>query len=155
MLNYTEIGKNIKNTRLNQRITLREMGRLVGLSAPTIKRYEDGLIKAVDLTILNKFAEALNVPPAELLGLEKAKKIYEASSDEEISQKIEALAIFLGISPEELQQKIKNETLVDIEENNLLLIDDKKIREAPKEIQEQIVQEVNNYITFLVNKYKK
>lgn len=63
-----KIGMRIKEARKAQKITLKELGNSVGISESTTKRYEDGQIKGVDVNIIKKFAAALNVSPAWLMG---------------------------------------------------------------------------------------
>lgn len=68
----SEIGRRIKDARKSQKITLKELGNSVGLSESTTKRYEDGQIKGVDINIIKKFAAALDVSPAWLMGYDDA-----------------------------------------------------------------------------------
>ena len=68
----SEIGRRIKEARKSQKITLKELGNSVGLSESTTKRYEDGQIKGVDINIIKKFAAALDVSPAWLMGYDDA-----------------------------------------------------------------------------------
>ena len=67
------IGRRIKEARKSQKITLKELGRGVGISESTTKRYEDGQIKGVDINIIKKFAAALDVSPAWLMGYDDAE----------------------------------------------------------------------------------
>ena len=67
-----KIGQRIKEARKSQKITLKELGTSVGISESTTKRYEDGQIKGVDVNIIKKFAAALNVSPAWLMGYDDA-----------------------------------------------------------------------------------
>ncbi len=69
-----EIGRRIKEARKSQKITLKELGRGVGISESTTKRYEDGQIKGVDINIVIKFAAALDVSPAWLMGYDDTEK---------------------------------------------------------------------------------
>lgn len=68
----TKIGMRIKDARKSQKITLKELGSSVGISESTTKRYEDGQIKGVDVNIIKKFANALSVSPAWLMGYDDA-----------------------------------------------------------------------------------
>ena len=67
-----KIGQRIKEARKSQKITLKELGTSVGISESTTKRYEDGQIKGVDVNIIKKFAAALDVSPAWLMGYDEA-----------------------------------------------------------------------------------
>lgn len=50
-------GKNID-------MSMRELGDRVELTEGTIQRYETGQIKGVDINLLNKISETLNISPA-------------------------------------------------------------------------------------------
>lgn len=58
----------VKLNREKLGYTLEELAKLVGVSAPTIQRYESGEIKNVRRDKISKLAKALNVSPAYLMG---------------------------------------------------------------------------------------
>lgn len=60
----------IKINRENLGYTLEELAKLVGVSAPTIQRYESGEIKNVRRDKIANLAKALNVSPSYLMGWE-------------------------------------------------------------------------------------
>ena len=60
----------IKFNREKLGYTLEELSKLVGVSAPTIQRYESGEIKNVRRHKISKLAKALNISPAYLMGWE-------------------------------------------------------------------------------------
>ena len=62
------IGKRIKTRRSNLGISAEELAPLVGLSAATIYRYENGDIKKVNTAKLQPFAKALHTTEAYLMG---------------------------------------------------------------------------------------
>lgn len=62
------LGNRIRDARKAKNITLLELGKLVGISESTVKRYEDGSIKSVSIDMLKKFSAALNIQPADLMG---------------------------------------------------------------------------------------
>ena len=62
------IGKRIKERRLLMKLSAEELAPLVGLSAATIYRYENGDIKKINTTKLQPFAKALNTTEAYLMG---------------------------------------------------------------------------------------
>lgn len=64
------IGQRIHSIRKTKQMTLKELGRLIGLGESTIQRYEKGQIKSIDINILKKIAEAMRVQAAELLDWE-------------------------------------------------------------------------------------
>lgn len=62
------IGQKIKSIRKDRQLTLKDLGVLVGISESNTKRYEDGQIKKVSIWVIKKFADALHVDPAFLVG---------------------------------------------------------------------------------------
>lgn len=65
-----ELGKRLKKSRFELDLTLKELGKMVNLHESTIKRYEDGEIKTLDIEKIKKFSKALKVSPVYLLGWE-------------------------------------------------------------------------------------
>lgn len=63
-----DIGLKIFNARKNLKMTRSELGKKVGLHESTVKRYEDGQIKSLDIEKMKEFAQALNLDTTELLG---------------------------------------------------------------------------------------
>lgn len=61
------IGKRLKSARENRRLTLSELGQLVGVAASTVQRYESGLIIHPKTPVLTAFAAALGVEKEWLL----------------------------------------------------------------------------------------
>jgi transcriptional regulator with XRE-family HTH domain len=64
------IGLKIFTARKGLQMSRAELGRLVDLHESTVKRYEDGEIKSLDIDKLKDFARALNISPVTLLGWE-------------------------------------------------------------------------------------
>ncbi len=62
------IGSRLKNARKERGLTLLELAGKVGLSEGNVQRYESGNIANVSISVLIKFASALELPPEELLG---------------------------------------------------------------------------------------
>jgi len=61
----------IKSRRLQLGLTLEDVAKAVGVSAPTIQRYESGEIKNVGKDKIKALADALQVTPTFLMGWEK------------------------------------------------------------------------------------
>ena len=76
------IGKRIKERRIQMGISAEELAPMVGLSAATIYRYDKGDIKKVNTTKLQPFAKALETTEAYLMGWEDAAE-SEAEADQE------------------------------------------------------------------------
>lgn len=63
-----EIGKRIFDARKKLKISRAELGKKVNLHESTVKRYEDGQIKSLDIEKMKEFANALDVDVKELIG---------------------------------------------------------------------------------------
>lgn len=63
-----DVGLKIFDARKNLKMTRAELGKKVGLHESTVKRYEDGQIKSLDIEKMKEFAQALNTTPLDLLG---------------------------------------------------------------------------------------
>lgn len=73
-----ELGKRIYNARKNLDLTMKELGEMVNLHESTIKRYEDGGIKQLDISKVKEFARVLKINPIHLLGWEDTSE-YKSS----------------------------------------------------------------------------
>lgn len=60
-------GEKIKAQRHRREITMDELARRVGVSTPTIQRYESGAIANVRRDKISKLAEALSCSPSYLV----------------------------------------------------------------------------------------
>lgn len=67
----TRVGNNIKKYRKEGNLTLKELADMVGLTEATIQKYEAGNIKRIDVEMLKKISDALNVLPENLTEWEK------------------------------------------------------------------------------------
>ena len=65
-----EVGQRIRSARKNKDMTMKELGKKVNLSEATIQRYENGLIKNVDINLINKLSEFLDVSSNYLMGFD-------------------------------------------------------------------------------------
>lgn len=63
-----EVGKRIFDARKKLKLSRAELGKKVGLHESTVKRYEDGQIKALDIEKMKEFANALEVDAKVLMG---------------------------------------------------------------------------------------
>lgn len=63
-----ELGRRIYNARKELGMTMKELGHKVDLHESTIKRYESGDIKQLDIAKIKEFAKALRISPIGLLG---------------------------------------------------------------------------------------
>lgn len=87
-----DVGKRIKERRLELGLSAEELAPMVGLSAATIYRYENGEIKKVNTTKLQPFAKALKTTEAYLMGWsEKIENNQEVQEDNELLELRESM----------------------------------------------------------------
>lgn len=70
------LKENIKKYRLERKVTLEELAKFVGVSKPTLQRYESGVISNIPSENIEKIAERLNVTPSALYGWEDFDKHF-------------------------------------------------------------------------------
>lgn len=63
-----EVGSRLFKARKQKDMTRAQLGKIINLHESTIKRYEDGEIKSLDVDKMKDFAKALNCSPAYLMG---------------------------------------------------------------------------------------
>lgn len=66
------MGTLIKNLRLENNMTLEELGNKVGVGKSTVRKWENGMIANMRRDKIAKLADALNVSPAYLMGWEES-----------------------------------------------------------------------------------
>lgn len=76
------IGNKIEMARNARGLTLKELAEKVGISESTAQRYEAGRIGNISISNLLKFAKALNVKPAHLLGWDCSSEFEPLAFDE-------------------------------------------------------------------------
>lgn len=90
-MNNKRIGEEIQGYRREKKLTQRALGKAVGRSEATIRKYEKGDIE-IPLSVLEDLAEVLEVHPTQLLGWEgeyepaprkKAVTVYVVVVEEE------------------------------------------------------------------------
>lgn len=64
------IGERLKQKRREKRLTLEQVGKLIGVSKQTVQRYESGEIINIPLTRLSEIARVLGTTPGYLMGWE-------------------------------------------------------------------------------------
>ncbi len=69
-----EFKDKIKSRRLELNMTLEDLAKKVGVSAPTIQRYESGEIKNVRRDKIKLLSDALQLTPAYLMGWDESPK---------------------------------------------------------------------------------
>lgn len=71
MINYEQVGARMKARRLYLGLSLNEVGKRMGSTATTVKRWEDGIVGSIKTTRLKEIAQALQTTPEYLLGLDE------------------------------------------------------------------------------------
>ncbi|NFN17867.1 helix-turn-helix transcriptional regulator [Clostridium botulinum] len=84
-LTLLEIGNRIQERRKELKLTLQEVGDIVGVASSTIQRYEKGLIAKMKLPVIESIAKAINVNPVWLIRKD-AKKETELADFEFINK---------------------------------------------------------------------
>ncbi len=70
-----EVGNRLYNLRKDLNLTRAELGDRVGLHETTIKRYEDGGIKKLDIAKIKIFAQALETTSSYIMGWDEDRSI--------------------------------------------------------------------------------
>lgn len=110
-----QVGLRIFEARKNKKMTRAELGKMVNLHESTVKRYEDGQIKSLDIDKLKDFANALDIDPAYLIGWKEdhnqsadpiSQNVDFAKNDEE--RKVLLIARKADELPPEKREKVIN-----------------------------------------------
>lgn len=72
----TEVGRNIRETRLKKGLTQRELGERSGIAEPTIRKYELGKLNP-KISTLKKIADALDVDVFSIADFDTASAMIE------------------------------------------------------------------------------
>lgn len=101
-----ELGKKIKQVRIESGMLQKDLAALIGVAPSTIQRYESGKIQDAKIPVIESIARALNVNPAWLIGkstdkaLKKMDENTRPSEDERVNEilaKNESLREFYNI----------------------------------------------------------
>lgn len=69
------IGEKIKKLRLDNNMTLEELGSKVGVSKQSLFKYENGIVTNIPLDRIEKLGKVLGVDPSELVGWSNVKEV--------------------------------------------------------------------------------
>ena len=111
-----DIGKKIKQARLNQNLTQQELGSKLGMNKSTIQRYETGKIDKIKLPILESIAEFLNVSPEWLIGKELIATPMSITTDNITDNEKTILELFSSLT-ETQQGELIGRAKMMIEQN--------------------------------------
>lgn len=97
-----QVGNRIFASRKNLKLSRAELGQKINLHETTVKRYEDGEIKALDVEKISEFAKALNVSPLYLMGWEdEIKKTISNSLENLPKDEKEILSLYKELDIED------------------------------------------------------
>lgn len=85
------LGEKIKTAREAAGITQEELGRLCGTTKQTIYKYEMGIITNIPFDRLEKIADVVGVPAAQLLGWKEAETSDLVNDDPELTTYLDSL----------------------------------------------------------------
>lgn len=94
-----EFKDKIKTLRLSRNLTMDELAKMVGVSTPTIQRYESGEIKNVRRDKIYNLSKALGTTPAYLMGWED--EIFHKSDIEELNDFLDRFNLCIDAINEE------------------------------------------------------
>lgn len=67
----TNKGDRIKNLRINNKMTLEEVGEKIGVSKQTLYKYENNIITNIPSDKIEGLARVFNISPAVIMGWDK------------------------------------------------------------------------------------
>lgn len=115
-----EIGKRIFNARKKLKISRAELGKKVNLHESTVKRYEDGQIKSLDIEKMKEFANALDIDVKELIGWNIKKNIKEQVKNHPYTILLNDFDLLNDIGKKEAIKRVKELTFVPKYQNNTI-----------------------------------
>ena len=71
IINYEDVGARMKARRLFLGLSLSKAGQRMGVTATTLKRWEDGYVKSIKTTKMRMIADALETTPEALFGMDE------------------------------------------------------------------------------------
>lgn len=96
------VGLIIFNARKKKKLSRAALGEIVNLHESTIKRYEDGQIKTLDIEKMKEFAKALDIPPEELMGWNDPNLMNNINKLTQNLTNIADIALDIGLEQEDL-----------------------------------------------------
>lgn len=87
-----QVGLRLFNRRKELGLTRLELGKKLALHESTIKRYEDGEIKSLDIDKIKEFAKALDTTSAYLMGWEQEQEYLDGIEEARLLKKYSRLS---------------------------------------------------------------
>lgn len=88
------VGNTIKKYRKEKKMTLKELAEKVGLTEATIQKYEAGNIKRINVEMLKKISDALEIPPQKLTEWESGESYIEYQEVETARDEVNLIKIY-------------------------------------------------------------
>lgn len=87
-----EFKDKIKSLRLECGFTMEDLAKKIGVSTPTIQRYESGEIKNIRRDKIKSLADALNTDPLYLMDIESTPEYKEGTEKARLLKKYSLLS---------------------------------------------------------------
>ena len=84
----SEMGRRIRDLRLDAGLTQEQLGDMVGLQKSAIAKYENGKTENMKRSVIQKMAEVLGVSPSYLMGFEDDAPYYINPAAAELAKEI-------------------------------------------------------------------
>ena len=94
------LGERIRERRIHKNMSLRELAEALGVSAPTVQRYENGTIRNIDSNTLTRLAEALDTSVSYLVGESENRPTGGASMELNPTEQL-LVRIYRSFTPQE------------------------------------------------------
>lgn len=95
-------GDRIKNRRIELGMTLEELGKRVGVGKSTVRKWETGYIANMRRDKIAKLAEALDVSPLYIMGIESPEENEPAEEGGLTEKQSELLDLISSLSDSEI-----------------------------------------------------
>ncbi len=101
-----ELGMKIKQLRLERRMTLEQVGDIVGVGKSTVRKWEQGTIANMGRDKIARLANALGTTPAYLMGWKEKTDSNNSPNELRLTEGEEKLVELFRLVPEEQQEMV-------------------------------------------------
>lgn len=109
----TDVGKTIKQKRIEKKLTQAEIATAVGVSEATVSRWESGLIANIGSTKIAALAKALEISPGVIAGWRNEVTVLPANALPVQRRKVPLLGSIAAGQPIYVEQGIDDYTTCD------------------------------------------